>query len=132
MKIKRIDHIVLPVSDLEAAARFYHETFDMPLINDQSDDSVRTLRCGHQLIRLVETSELKARKQKAASICPGACDLCIVSGDKMKDIINHLKSYFVEIIEGPVERYGSEGKMESIYIHVLDSNLIEISVYENK
>ncbi|MDD6172629.1 MAG: VOC family protein [Ligilactobacillus ruminis] len=132
MKIKRIDHIVLPVSNLEAAVRFYHETFDMPLISDQSDDSVRTLRCGHQLIRLVETSELKARKQKAASICPGACALCIVSGDKMKDIINHLKSYFVEIIEGPVERYGSEGKMESIYIHDLDSNLIEISVYENK
>lgn len=50
----------------------------------------------------------------------------------MKDIINHLRSYFVEIIEGPVERYGSEGKMESIYIHDLDSNLIEISVYENK
>ena len=34
MKIKRIDHIVLPVSDLEAAARFYHETFDMPPVTN--------------------------------------------------------------------------------------------------
>ena len=53
MKIKRIDHIV-PTSDLEASARLSRD-FDMPLISDQSDDSVRTLRCGHQLIRLVET-----------------------------------------------------------------------------
>ena len=132
MKIKRIDHIVIPVSNLEASTRFYHETFDMPLIKDQSDDSVHTLRCGHQLIRLVETKELESRRQKAAVIRPGACDLCIVSGDKMKDIVNHLKSYFIEIIEGPVERHGSEGRMESVYIHDLDSNLIEISVYENK
>lgn len=132
MKIKRIDHIVLPVSNLEASTRFYHETFDMPLIRDQSDDSVHTLRCGHQLIRLVETKELESRRQKAAVISPGSCDLCIVSGDRMSDIVNHLRSYFIEIVEGPVERRGSEGRMESIYIHDPDSNLIEISVYENK
>ncbi|WP_334117589.1 VOC family protein [Ligilactobacillus sp.] len=132
MKIKRIDHIVLPVSNLEASTRFYHETFDMPLIREQSDDSVHTLRCGHQLIRLVESEKLESRSRKASVTIPGACDLCIVSGDRMSDIVNHLKSYFIEIIEGPVERHGSEGRMESIYIHDLDSNLIEISVYENK
>lgn len=132
MKIKRIDHIVLPVSNLEAATRFYHETFDMPVLKDQSDYSVKTLRCGHQLIRLVETENLEKRDLHAETVTPGACDLCIVSGDSMPDIVNHFRSYFVDIVEGPVERRGSEGKMESLYIRDLDSNLIEVAVYEDR
>ena len=52
MKIKRLDHIVLTVSDLAQAERFYHEVFDMPVIKDQTTEDVITLRCGHQLIRL--------------------------------------------------------------------------------
>ena len=52
MRVRRLDHIVLTVSDIAAAERFYHEVFDMPIIADQSDDHVTTLRCGHQLIRL--------------------------------------------------------------------------------
>ena len=52
MKMRRIDHIVLTVSNLEESMRFYHEVFDMPVIDQQSNDDVITLRCGHQLIRL--------------------------------------------------------------------------------
>ena len=29
MKMRRIDHIVLTVSDLEESTRFYHEVFDL-------------------------------------------------------------------------------------------------------
>ena len=112
MKIKRLDHIVLTVSDLAQAERFYHEVFDMPVIKDQTTEDVITLRCGHQLIRL----------RKA--------DICIVSGDKMSDIENHLKSYFVNIVAGPMTKMGSEGEMTSIYLRDYDQNLIEISTYK--
>ena len=36
MKMRRIDHVVLTVSDLEASRRFYHEVFDMPVVEDQT------------------------------------------------------------------------------------------------
>ena len=129
MKIKRLDHIVLPVSNLEASTRFYHETFDMPVLKDQSDEQTTTLRCGHQLIRLV-TTDRQALKAEAAM--PGCGDLCIVAGDKMDAIVNHLKSYFIDIVAGPVKKSGSEGEMEAVYIHDLDQNLIEIAVYQGK
>lgn len=60
----------------------------------------------------------------------GAADICIVSGDKMSDIENHLKSYFVNIVAGPMTKMGSEGEMTSIYLRDYDQNLIEISTYK--
>ena len=130
MKMRRIDHIVLTVSNLEESMRFYHEVFDMPVIDQQSNDDVITLRCGHQLIRLQKTD----RPSKLVANHPtiGAADLCLVAGDKVDDILHHFNSYYVDVVEGPVEKQGSEGTMTSIYVHDPDKNLIEVSVYANK
>lgn len=130
MKIRRIDHIVLTVSNLEAAMRFYHEVFDMPVIDNQSNDDLITLRCGHQLIRLQLVDRPTPLKAERPTV--GAADLCIVAGDDINDILHHLKSYYVDLVAGPVEKHGSEGKMTSLYVHDPDNNLIEIAVYKNK
>ena len=129
MKMSRIDHVVLTVSDLEQSRRFYHEVFDMPVIDQQTKPSVVTLRCGHQLIRLQKTDRdaLVARKPTV-----GSADLCLVANDPIDAILHHLKSYYVDVIAGPVDRLGAEGPMQSIYLHDPDQNLIEIAVYENK
>lgn len=130
MKMRRIDHIVLTVTSLEESSRFYHEVFDMPIIDRQTSDSVITLRCGHQLIRLQKAD--CPTDLKAAEPTVGSADLCLVAGDKLEDILHHLRSYYVDVVAGPVEKYGSEGEMTSIYVHDPDSNLIEIAVYKNK
>lgn len=130
MKMRRIDHVVLTVSDLEEAMRFYHEVFDMPVIDQQSNDHLITLRCGHQLIRLQKAD--RPTELKAAQPTIGSADLCLVAGDQLDDILHHLRSYYVDVIEGPVEKHGSEGVMTSIYVHDPDNNLIEIAVYANK
>lgn len=127
MKIKRLDHVVLTVSNLPKAERFYHEVFDMPVIEEQSNDEVITLRFGHQLLRLRQQESSEALQ--AANPSLGAADFSIVAGDKLEDIQNHLKSYFIPVVAGPIEKMGAEGKMTSIFIHDLDKNLIEISVY---
>lgn len=129
MKMRRIDHVVLTVTNLEESMRFYHEVFDMPVINDQSNDQVITLRCGHQLIRLqkVDRSALVADQPTI-----GSADLCLVAGDKVDDILHHLKSYYVDVVAGPIEKHGSEGAMTSIYVRDPDRNLVEIAVYANK
>lgn len=128
MRVRRIDHIVLTVSNIEKATRFYHEVFDMPVIEDQTDENVTTLRCGHQLIRLQKADRPTDLKAKNPTI--GAADLCIVVGDDIEDVENHLKSYFVNIVEGSEKKLGSEGEMTSIYITDDDQNLIEISSYK--
>lgn len=131
MKMRRIDHLVLTVSDLARSRRFYHEVFDMPIIDKQTTDQVITLRCGHQLIRLQQADRSQEDLQ-AAHPTVGAADLCLVSGDNMEDVIHHFKSYYVDLIAGPVTNYGSEGEMTSLYIHDPDNNLIEVAFYKNK
>ncbi|WP_267202207.1 VOC family protein [Limosilactobacillus kribbianus] len=130
MKMRRIDHVVLTVSDLEESMRFYHEVFDMPVIEQQTTTDVITLRCGHQLIRLQKADRDTALK--APHPTSGAADLCLVAGDQFDDILHHLRSYYVDVVEGPIPKYGSEGEMTSIYVHDPDQNLIEIAVYKNK
>lgn len=131
MKMRRIDHIVLTVTDLEASKRFYHEVFDMPVIDDQASDEVVTLRCGHQLIRLQKVD----RSNPLVAKCPtvGAADFCMIVGDQLEDVLHHLKSYYVDvIIDEPIIKHGSEGEMRSIYLHDPDQNLLEISTYAKK
>ncbi|MBB1078706.1 VOC family protein [Limosilactobacillus sp. STM2_1] len=130
MKVRRIDHIVLTVADLEKSMRFYHEVFDMPVLKEQNGDDLITLRCGHQLIRLQKAE--RPTDLKAAKPTIGSADLCIVAGDNLDDIIHHLNSYYIEIIAGPIEKHGAEGQMTSLYVHDPDNNLIEIAVYKNK
>ncbi len=130
MKMRRIDHVVLTVTDLEESMRFYHEVFDMPILENQNDEDLITLRCGHQLIRLQKAERPTALKAAHPTI--GAADLCLVAGDSIDDIIHHLNSYYIDLVAGPVERQGAEGKMTSLYVYDPDNNLIEISVYKNK
>lgn len=130
MKMRRIDHIVLTVSNLEESMRFYHEVFDMPVIDQQSNDSVITLRCGHQLIRLQKADRPTSLVAQRPTV--GSADLCLVAGDKVDDIMHHFNSYYVDVVGGPVEKHGSEGAMTSIYVHDPDKNLIEVAVYANK
>ena len=44
---------------------------------------------------------------------------------------NHIISCGVDIVAGPITRTGATGIIESIYIHDLDGNLIEIANYRN-
>ncbi|MBN7274545.1 VOC family protein [Ligilactobacillus pobuzihii] len=130
MKVSRIDHIVLPVKNLDQAFRFYHEVFDMQEITAQRTADTKTIRCGHQLICLHQVD--RPLKIQAADPTIGSTNLCIVVKDNVADVLNHLKSYFVEIVDGPIKKIGSEGEMTSIYIRDYDKNLLEVATYSNK
>lgn len=41
----------------------------------------------------------------------------------------HLTSCRVEVIEGPIERTGAVGAMESVYFRDPDGSLVEVSNY---
>ena len=130
MKMRRIDHAVLTVTDLEQSMLFYHEVFDMPVIKEQSNDDLITMRCGHQLIRLQKIDRPTTLKATDPTI--GSADLCLVAGDSIDDIVHHLNSYYIDIIAGPIVKQGAEGEMTSLYVYDPDNNLIVIAVYKNK
>ena len=125
MKIKRLDHFVLTVKNLTATCRFYSEVLGMKAITFSGDR--RALLFGDQKINLHEfKNELEP---KATHPTPGSGDLCFITETPMSEVVKHLRSYDVDILEGPVKRSGAKGSITSIYFRDPDGNLIEVSNY---
>lgn len=123
MKIKKIEALTLPVSDLIRATRFYHEIFNLPLIQEDHTQKISTMRCGQQFLNLTE----------ATNFTPINLGLRIIVGDNLSDVLNHLKSYFVEFVsEEPTKSIGLEGYLLSVKIKDLDGNIIEVATYSDR
>ncbi|CAM3090112.1 VOC family protein [Lactiplantibacillus plajomi] len=125
MNIRDIDHITLTVTDIPRSLRFYHEVFDLPIITFEGDR--QAVLVGKQKINFQTIDHPHA--PIAAKPTPGSADLCLIAKDPLDAIEHHLKSYFVDIVAGPVERTGAHGKLLSLYVRDPDNNLIEISNY---
>ena len=125
MKIKNIDHLVLTVKDIEASCRFY--TTVLAIEEVSFGQGRKAVAFGNQKINFHQHGqELEPR---ALHPTPGSGDLCFITDDSISDVIEHIQSCGIEIIEGPVARIGAKGPMISIYIRDPDQNLIEISTY---
>ncbi|AGL64828.2 MULTISPECIES: VOC family protein [Lactiplantibacillus] len=125
VNIRDIDHLTLTVTDIARSLRFYHEVFDLPIVTFDGDR--QAVLVGKQKINFQTTDQ--PHQPIAAKPTPGSADLCLIAKDNIDDIQHHLKSYFVDVIAGPVERTGAHGKLTSLYVRDPDNNLIEISNY---
>ncbi len=125
MKITQLDHLVLTVKDIDITCAFYHSVLGMEIITFGKDR--KALKFGKQKFNLHQAGhefEPKARNPLA-----GAIDLCLISETPLETIIKELKSHNVFIEEGPIERTGATGDINSVYIRDPDKNLIEIANY---
>jgi len=125
MRVDRIDHIVLTVRDIGATCEFYARVLGMRVVT--FGEGRKALTFGQQKINLrpaVGDSGLIA-----SSPTPGSGDLCFVSDLPLQEVKQHVESCGVKVIEGPVQRNGAVGMMESIYFRDPDSNLIEVANY---
>lgn len=123
MKIDRIDHLVLTVRDIAAACDFYSRVLGMRVVTFGGNR--KALQFGQQKINLHEHG--KEFEPKALVPTPGSGDLCFITEVPLPQIVQHLRSCGVQVMEGPVRRTGSVGPLESVYIRDPDGNLIEIS-----
>ena len=128
MKIERLDHLVLTVRDIEATCEFYARVLGMDVITFAGGR--RALQFGSQKINLHEAG--KEFEPKALKPTPGSADLCFITLVPLAEVIEHMQSCGVEIIEGPVSKMGAIGEMLSIYIRDPDENLVEISNYQDR
>ena len=125
MNISHLDHLVVPVSDVEASAEFYTKYLNMRV--ERTESGRISLHFGNQKINLHPAGWdfwLKAKTHLA-----GTADLCFVVEESVAEIQKQLQSGGIEICEGPVSREGAVGEMISIYFWDPDGNLIELSNY---
>jgi len=127
MRIDRIDHIVITAHDLERTIEFYARVLGMEPITFAGGR--RGLAFGRQKINLHQAG--REFEPKALKPTPGSIDLCFITQSPLDEVVAHVTGCGVKIAEGPVEKTGALGPMQSIYFRDPDGNLIEVSKYEN-
>lgn len=120
--ISHLDHLVLTVSDIERAVAFYQRVLHLEPVTFANGR--RALRFGRQKINL---QLLGQETRNHARV--GSGDLCLITNWPLAEVIAHLQREQVEILEGPVQKSGAMGPIESLYFNDPDGNLIEVSQY---
>lgn len=122
MKIKNIDHIVIPVSDIDASLHFYTEILGMEACVNQQRYAVKF---GNQKINLhVGKAQFLPAAQHPTF---GSTDICLLAEGNIEELKTEIESKGIKIEMGIVERQGAQGAIHSIYFRDPDDNLIEVS-----
>jgi catechol 2,3-dioxygenase-like lactoylglutathione lyase family enzyme len=122
--LDRLDHFVLTVANIDATIDFYTEVLGMDVI---TLGGRKALTFGVQTIKLHQRGHEPSLR--AAHPMPGCGDLCFITTTPLDEVIRYVNDLRVHIEEGPVERSGAMGKLQSVYLRDPDRNLIEISNY---
>jgi len=121
--ISHFDHIVLTVADIDRAVLFYKTVLKMEPITFANGR--RAVQFGQQKINFqLLGQELRNHAME------GSGDLCLITNWTISDVVGHLKSCKVTILEGPVSKSGAQGPIQSVYFNDPDNNLVEVSVYD--
>ena len=123
MHIDRIDHVVLTVLDIEASCAFYQRVLGMKVLSFEGGR--KALAFGDQKFNLHQAG--KEFEPKADRPTPGSADFRLITATPIDQVVAHLESCDVRILEGPVQRSGATGPILSVYFRDPDLNLIEVS-----
>lgn len=126
VQVDRIDHIVLTVRDIEASCDFYSRILGMNVVTFGSGR--KALSFGVNKINLHQFGH--EFEPKAAHPSTGSADLCLITSVPILSVLGHLQASGVSVLEGPVKRTGAVGSITSVYFRDPDSNLIEVSNYD--
>lgn len=123
MKIRSIDHIVLPVSDIKKSLVFYTEILGMK--TDTSNQRY-AVTFGNQKINLhVGKAQFLPAAENPTF---GSADICLLAEGNIEDLKAEIEAKGVQLEAGIVQRQGAQGAMQSIYFRDPDGNLIEVSI----
>ncbi len=125
MRIDRLDHLVLTVASIEAAAGFYTRVLGMEVVTFGPGRTGLTF--GTSKINLHEAG--KEFEPRALCPTPGSADICLIVDDDIADVLSELAAAGVPVEEGPVERPSATGPIVSCYLRDPDHNLVELSNY---
>jgi catechol 2,3-dioxygenase-like lactoylglutathione lyase family enzyme len=121
--IDSLDHLVLTVRDLDVTCRFYEQVLGMR--RQEFQPGRWALNFGDQKLNLHVVGNVIDPHVRHAT--PGSADLCFLSRTPIADVADRLAALNIAIIEGPINRTGARGQLNSIYFYDPDDNLIEVS-----
>lgn len=81
MKLERVDHIVIPVTDLDRAIAYYEGVLGMELVSHSEE--LATLRTEDQMVKL-ETVK-RANALVASDVVAGSADVCFSTTAPVSD-----------------------------------------------
>lgn len=125
LRIDRLDHLVLTVSNVATTSEFYQRVLGMTLV--RFGEGRIALTFGLQKINLHLAGHEYA--PHAQHPVPGSADLCLITTTPLDEAMAHVTAQQVAILEGPVDRTGATGPIRSFYFRDPDANLIEVSNY---
>ncbi|WP_428490517.1 VOC family protein [Rhodopila sp.] len=127
--IDRIDHLVLNVASVEISAAWYQRVLGMER-EDFGAQHRTALKFGGQKINLRPVDADVGSWPTGVNADPGAGDLCFITAIPPDEVIGHLHDNGVQVLQGPVEKAGALGPIQSVYCRDPDGNLVEIASYQ--
>ncbi len=125
--VQGLDHVVIAVSEWERSNAFYRDVVGAELVG--LDDPPRwRYRFGDQQLN-VHGPGMDPQPVARIPAEPGMADLCFVWDGPIEAAAEHLAAHGVEVIEGPVARYGGRDEGTSLYFRDPDGSLLEFISY---
>jgi catechol 2,3-dioxygenase-like lactoylglutathione lyase family enzyme len=134
--VTELDHIVLNVRDIDRSLRFYTDVLGL---RPERLDEFKSGKVTFPSVRINERTiiDLFPVKERAAgSEAPGGKQnsnlnhFCLVIGNQeFAGIVDYLTGRQIAIREGPVSRWGAQGRATSVYFLDPDGNEVEIRCY---
>lgn len=131
--VHALDHLVLNVRDAEISARWYQRVLGMERRDfdpGQGEPKRIAMHFGRQKFNLRPLGTDKVKWFTANHEAAGSDDLCFLTEDTPQQVVAHLQACGVDIEEGPTEKQGAMGAINSVYCRDPDGSLIEISSYQ--
>jgi catechol 2,3-dioxygenase-like lactoylglutathione lyase family enzyme len=120
--IRRLDHLVLTVANVDATVAFYER---LGMRREEFEDGRIGLRFGDQKINLHQAG--RPIQPHARKPTPGSADICLLVDGSLDDVERELELAGVVFELGPVPRTGATGPLRSLYLRDPDDNLVELS-----
>ena len=122
IEIRRIDHVVLRVRDIEASLRFWRDALGCTVERSSDALGLYQLRAGASLIDLVPGAKGAESEANMDHFCVGieAADVAAVQ--------TYLTGHGVEIAAGPMQVYGARGTGTSLYVRDPERNVVELKL----
>lgn len=134
IKIFELDHIVLNVGEIDRSLKFYTEVLGLA---GERVDEFRAGEVGFPSVRINDQTIIdlfpsrdgpsKSTPEKAHRNLNHFC--LVVGPEDFSGIVDYLQGHQVVIREGPVSRWGAQGRATSVYFPDPDGNEIEIRCY---
>jgi catechol 2,3-dioxygenase-like lactoylglutathione lyase family enzyme len=134
IKIIELDHIVLNVGDIDRSLKFYTEVLGL---KGERVDEFRTGKVSFPSVRITDQtiidlfpSKDRASDSSSERVVKNLNHFCLVVGaDSFSGIVDYLAENHVTVRQGPVSRWGAQGRATSVYFFDPDGNEIEIRCY---